>query len=298
MSIWIKFPFLYAFFFLGVMPMDESKQGVSPCSAEFFFKASWKGTFQPVNSDQFKLYRSQFAALFEHLGQWESARQEMEKLGFQIEMIELSGDERVLVLREKEPSFTGKGFYLVRVGKQDFPLLIQAPHRSFDKLTGEICLKMFLENPIQAAAFNTISRKNMDVAHADLTVFQAFTMAYADVHPQGRIVQLHGYSSSKRNSKSGLEADMILSDTTKNPSIWTHDVYTGLLDLTGLKIKLYGVDTRELGGTTNVQGKALKNQGFFNFLHLETRFPVRQELDKSEALRHAVYKAIRSQHEN
>ncbi len=191
-----------------------------------------------------------------------------------------------LSLAEPAGTCSGRGTYLFRAGPDQIPAALTAPHRGADRLTGELAAALFEEHPFAAAAWNSAPRRggadcphSGDIARLPTHYLTAFSLAFAQRYPAGRVVQLHGFDHAKRDSIAAAEAGMILSDGSRNPS-------ERLLDLTDclaiafpdVKVAVFPIESEELGATTNAQGKALRAAGFTGFSHLELSDSLRLRL--------------------
>ncbi len=212
------------------------------------------------------------------------------ELGFTLFRLE-TGGERWIVLRESAAQCRGQGIYLVRRDSAA-ALLLQIPHGYFDKYTDDIAVKM-LQMPMRAAAFNTVPRHyrsdirkiDADLAHRDHTIFNAFTQAFADAYPQGRLIQLHGFSAAKRKTMAGQSAVAIVSAGTRLPTSSSVAVATCLASLLDDPVRLYPLEVEELGATTNIQGQLLRGRGHNGFVHVETSLALRERLRREAPVR-------------
>ena len=198
-----------------------------------------------------------------------------------------------LALAEPEGACSGRGVYLLREGQGLLPVALVAPHRGADLRTGEIAGALFSEFPFTAAAWNSAPRRSGegcaeggDVTREPTHYLTAFSQAFARRHPQGRIVQLHGFDAARRQGQAAMEADAIVSDGSPAPS-------ERLLDLAGClsaafpqrSVLVYPIDTDQLGATTNAQGRALRKAGFAGFAHLELSAGFRKDLEANATAR-------------
>ena len=79
-----------------------------------------------------------------------------------------------IAICEQEQELRGRGFYVVRINSNS-NLVLQAPHRFYDMGSGTIVSKLFQEYDCQAAAWNTVHRKQFDFAHCRDSFLNAFT---------------------------------------------------------------------------------------------------------------------------
>ncbi len=191
-----------------------------------------------------------------------------------------------LSLAEPNGTCTGRGAYLFRTDPASIPVALTAPHRGADRLTGELAGALFEEHPFAAAAWNSAPRRggedcphSGDIARLPTHYLTAFSLAFAQRHPLGRVIQLHGFDHARRNSLAAAEAGMILSDGSRDPSerlLDLADCLTGAFPDT--KVAVFPIASDELGATTNAQGRALRAAGFTGFSHLELSESMRRRL--------------------
>lgn len=211
--------------------------------------------------------------------------------GFTMRALTLSGTHFVVV-EENANQRTGRGFYLFRQSG-GLPVALQAPHSFKDFYTRQIARLLMLEGNYVAAGWNTVPRygKNKskdfaDMAHIENTIFQAFGRAFVKQYPTGRIVQLHGFAQEKRKTNASKTADMVLSETTINPSRLLLNTSKCLKEnLTEFVVRLYPYEILELGGTTNSNAKDLRKRGFNSFFHVELSKRLRQLIRKNKRIR-------------
>jgi hypothetical protein len=235
--------------------------------------------------------------LFEHL--FESAKQAVqqdakkwEKLGFCLQDKKRDGQE--LVILKERKSKNGRGWYLF-AGAEDNKNVLMIPHGQKDYYTGELGLRFFKEGSFKAGAWNTLprygetarNRDAWDLAHQDETYFTAFTSAAGQALPEARIIQVHGFAREKRRSEDGASANVILS--AGSSLLPAHFQHLGQCLKHNLqKVRVYPLDVRELGGTTNICGKILRSMGHRGFIHLELAYPLRSRLRKDKDLRNKI----------
>ncbi|MXO86832.1 hypothetical protein GRI38_12425 [Altererythrobacter aurantiacus] len=200
-------------------------------------------------------------------------------------------------LTETEGDCRGRGIYLLRNQGASSPVAVTAPHRGSDRHTGTLAEMLFREGGLAAAGWNSAPRRKSaecsahgDLAKARRHFFTAFTTGFAQVYPQGRVVQLHGFDRQRRSSGAGRAADFIVSDGTDRPG----DRLLALSEcltfaLPEWNVRVYPLDAAELGGLSNVQGEALREIGFAGFVHVEISLAARRALlEKEDMRRHFV----------
>lgn len=187
-----------------------------------------------------------------------------------------------ITLQELPTAKQGRGFFAINTQAKN-NWLLQAPHADSDLYTGKIVSRLFLSGEFKAAQWNTVKRDISDMAHTPNTYWQAFTQAFAEQYPDGRVIQLHGYDQEIRKTKAGESGDMILSAGHEAPPLWVQQTAACLKKAFPQRVSLYPFDVQELGGTTNVQGQLLQSLGHDGFLHIEmSKHMRRQLLDKAK----------------
>lgn len=200
----------------------------------------------------------------------------------------------IVVLTENDSDRRGRGFFAARI-EGGAPLLIQAPHQYHDLRTGIIAQKLFLESDAMSAVWNTVHRyqsDDSDLVHVPDSYLHALSRAFAAVYPDGRILQLHGFSSAKRVSPAGREAEAILSDGTRNPPESLARLTDCLSQRLGIRAMLYPRDVQELGATTNTVGADLRGHGFGGFVHLELDADLRKRLVEDADARNSLISCV------
>lgn len=170
-------------------------------------------------------------------------------------------DERgeVWIVRELGGARAGAGFYALRAG--GLPVCVQAPHTFFDQGTGEIALATFSALGASCLCTNTVHRREVDVAHAERSVFLAATEGLLEARGWP-LVQLHGFG--RASLPRGVAA--VVSEGRGRTGAGAR--LQQALRLAAGRVLLYPRDTLELGGTTNVEGARARNAGV-PFVHVE-----------------------------
>ncbi|WP_147273770.1 hypothetical protein [Vreelandella rituensis] len=200
----------------------------------------------------------------------------------------------IVVLTEKAGERRGRGLFAARI-EDGSPLLIQAPHQYYDLRTGTLARQLFLESDAMAAAWNTTHRyhrDDTDLVHIPDSYLHALSRAFADVYPDGWILQLHGFSSAKRKSRAGRSAQAILSDGTRNPSRNLAQLTDCLSQRLDIRALLYPRDVQELGATTNTLAADLRRRGFNGFVHLELDAQLRKRLVSDADARNSLIQCV------
>ena len=202
-------------------------------------------------------------------------------------------DSNLIVVVEKSNQRWGRGIYAIRTGGSS-RVVLQAPHRFNDAKTGVIARKIFEEHDVWAVAFNTVHRKELDLAHCDRHYFNAFTEAVVALRSDSVMLQLHGFTNAKKTN-AGRSASLIVSDTTKFPGRPARRVAEECKFNFGKShTRLYPIETRWLGGTDNHQANLMQQLGSTGFLHLEMTPPFRQQLASTASVRALFFASILS----
>jgi hypothetical protein len=213
---------------------------------------------------------------------------------FAVERLE-DGEDSVLVVREAV-EHRGAGMVAIRCGSAR-PWVWQAPHALYDLSTGDIALQLFLESGARAVMWNTVHRyralpaeKSGDPVHpADVTrefgsLFHAATVGLASGDVTLRFLQLHGYA---QRSDFPWHAVVSTGDADRPPEALAKAL-TPVLGSAGA----YGADVDILGGTANVQAKALRAWSEPRFLHFELSPAARRSLAEDPEMRGALLSAL------
>jgi len=210
--------------------------------------------------------------------------------GFELLPFPEAGDS-FLALREQPEARRGRGFYLLRPGASS-GLVWQAPHSFRDEGTGALVLQLMQQGRALAASWNTVPRDLLsegqsDLAHIEPSYLGAFTRALLRVRPQVQVVQVHGFSKSKRTSAAGAAADLILSSGESSPGAQPFALGACLQQVLPLPVRLYPSQVRELGGTSNRIGQLLRRSGNRGFVHMEMSPAMRSLLTTDPEARRA-----------
>ena len=258
--------------------------------ADLWAAARGKENFQQPDRAELRAAEDLFRRTLDGKEGTEALRQAWRELHWDYLPVRDGGADLVVV-RELPEHRTGRGFYAFRRGHVP-AIALEAPHGTDDLHTGRIALALFGQGETAAGAWNTVPRAGGDLAHLPDSYFQAFTRAFAAAHPHGLIVQLHGFEAAKRTSAAGMQADAIASNGTRQPPGWLLAVGQGLRASCTDTVKVYPIDIRELGGTTNAQAQLLQGLGHDGFLHVEMSLAFRQRLREEPKLREDFLKCI------
>jgi len=215
-----------------------------------------------------------------------------EELGFSLEDMQFQG-KAYLVLRENPSRKNGQGFYLFSK-ESNSDTLLTIPHSFKDIGTGSIGLDLFTENTFKAIAFNTVprskksddgSKSEHDFGKLPDSFFVALTKAFATAVPGGKFLQLHGFNQDIRASEAGSTAGLILSSGSEKIPDTLPSLQKCLQNMFSEKVLIYPKDVLELGGTTNISGKILRQYGHRGFIHIEINKAIRDQLIENVSVR-------------
>lgn len=187
-------------------------------------------------------------------------------------------------LQETASAKCGRGFFTLNPQAKN-NWLLQAPHSDSDLYTGKITSRLFLTGAFKAAQWNTVKRDISDLAHAPDTYWLAFTQAFAEQYPDGKIIQLHGFEQTNHITTVATSTDVIVSAGHRSPPDWVKQTAACLKKNLPQRVSLFPNDVQELGGTTNVQGQLLRSLGHNGFIHIEMSKETRQALLNDADLR-------------
>lgn len=243
--------------------------------------ASGKVEVITATASELQLLKDQLKPLFNgaSLGDWQSLT--MQQVNHQ----------DFITLQEMPTAKQGRGFFAINT-RATKNWLLQAPHADSDLYTGKIVSRLFLEGEFKAAQWNTVKRDIRDMAHTPNTYWQAFTLAFAQQYPDGKVIQLHGYDQAIRKTKAGESSDMILSAGHETAPLWVQQTAACLKNAFPKRVSLYPLDVQELGGTNNVQGQLLRSLGHNGFLHIEMSKNMRKQLLDNADLRKLFIKCL------
>jgi len=232
------------------------------------------------------------------------------RAGFTVQGWEVDG-QRYLAAIEEEGRRLGGGAYVVRVGASAArPVILQAPHAFHDLGTERIALDlMFAGRTWPRALFvNTVHRylgpdgqrrrqpaSPADPCHSPQHLFAVATAAALDVLPRPEVVQLHGFGDDSEDSEDGAaQPQAIVSGgraTSATPR--SQAVAQRLRGALGVEVALFPIEIARLGGTTNVQGRAILARGAAEFVHIEMSRTLREQLRRDPAARERFAAALR-----
>jgi hypothetical protein len=173
------------------------------------------------------------------------------------------------IVREPAGRRGGDGLYALRPG--GFPVCVQAPHTFFDEGTGDVAVALFRTLGASCLSVNTVHRREVDVAHAEASVFLAATEGLV-AGARWPIVQVHGFGKNPA-VPAGVVA--VVSEGTRTPRLALR--LQALLSRDHGRVLLFPRDTRALGATTNREGHCARAAGV-GFLHLEMSMAWRRTL--------------------
>ena len=231
-----------------------------------------------------------------------------EKLDFTLTRVQLDG-KKVLALVENPEHKRGRGFYLFPLVASGSTVLMM-PHGFYDLHTRIIGQHLFGEGSFLGAAWNTVHRNKhpgqirvidldddpwqWDMADLPDTCFTALTKAFVRTKPHGHLVQLHGFAKSKRKSKSARDSDLILSNGTEVPPRELIAFGDCLKIKIPFMVRLYPLETKDLGASENISAQVLNNLGHNGFVQMEMSLDLRNQLRSSATYREALLGCIKT----
>jgi hypothetical protein len=148
--------------------------------------------------------------------------------------------------------------------------VIQLPHLQDETFLYPIGMHFLEQSRVQGLWVNTVPRTVFDPAHILNSHFSAATIAWSPL--VDCFVQLHGCIDLKGE-------DVIVSSGSWVPSARAVAIYQELRDTYGRTVHLYPFDTFRLGGTTNFQGRVLRDKGSTEqFIHIELSLSLRRSI--------------------
>jgi hypothetical protein len=225
---------------------------------------------------------------------------EASELGFELIGVQADG-ETLAVLGDA--SGDGRGLLIVRFGPDARPVVLQAPHSFFDIGTGQLAAEIMARSDVRVLQVNTRHRNTVpaesgqppptDLAHRTDSWFHALTLGILDGLERPLLVQLHGFG---RQTIEDPAVDAVAScGATDNTAVLNALAGALASGLPQLGVARYPDEISVLGGTSNVQGRALIGRTDAAFLHLELSPEARKQvLDSTEAqdaLRAAIVEA-------
>jgi predicted protein tyrosine phosphatase len=137
-----------------------------------------------------------------------------------------------------------------------------------------------------------VPRNVADLTHLDRTYLIAFSLAFAQAYPREMIVQLHGYNAGRRRTVAATDSGAIVSAGHNRPSAQLAAAVHCMRQQVEPQTRLFGVDVRELGATTNTVAQALRAIRYDLFVHVEMALPLRERLLADGAQRRALLNCL------
>jgi hypothetical protein len=235
--------------------------------------------------------------------------------GFTVEVWRVGG-ETYWALVEAPGKSRGAGAYIVRVGgapDTSPTILLEAPHNFYDVGTGRLAAELMFTKRTGArprALFtNTIHRYQLvpgdkrkrkhnpaDVAHQPDHAFTIATLSFARAAGSVRVIQLHGFGEREQErddaGDTGSIAMVVSAGDAAGSSKISAAIADALVRVIGSDVKRFPEQTKELGATTNAQGKLLRAQPTASFVHVEMSAALRNRLAKEAPLREQLAAAL------
>lgn len=276
---------------VAALPKDMGKK--APSLKEIYSRSTQDTTFVLPSSEEVVAFESLLNDSISGAFSPATFESKWNELGWNLIF---PANENMVVIEELPTQRRGRGLYALRIEVVD-PFMLQAPHRFYDTDTGVISRKLFEENAVQAGAWNTVSRKQYDMAHRRGSFFNAFTRCIVKNYPDIINFQIHGFAISKRKGDRAESPNTlaIISNATRSPDQMTKSFASQMKSLFGKdRVWLFPVETAELGATSNKQASVMQQRGNGKFLHIEMAKSFREDLMSSASDRGALYRAFRA----
>jgi hypothetical protein len=228
------------------------------------------------------------------------------KLGMDIKEIK-RGKRTYLVVYEQANKKYGRGFYIFCRSKIMRNIVLQMPHRYFDKGTGLIGYKLMLTGYYTAGAWNTVFRYQTpnyitytsDMAHNIAhSYYSAFTRAFCKTMPeQSILIQLHGYDSTKSKNSKIQKSKIVISEATNSPTskflFYAKRLKARMPKPTYIYPAVKDID--ELGALNNAAAFIIKSNGSKKhiFIHFEMNHDIRKDMINDYSLRNEFTTAVK-----
>ncbi len=233
-----------------------------------------------------------FLLTLEQQSSWDELSANWSTMGWNLERW-VSGGTRFVAICERGDQRFGRGIYVIRLGSSS-RIVLQAPHRYYDTQTGLLTRKLFNENDVLAASWNTVHRNQIDLAHRSDQFINAMTRALIRFDADIVVAQVHGFDDEKRETAAS-SASMIVSDTTFYPGRLVRRFAAEQKDVFGFQaVRLYPTEVAELGGTLNEQVRVFHDMGRSGFLHIELSRQLREKLTADASVRAQFFSALTS----
>ena len=180
----------------------------------------------------------------------------------------------------------GDGVVFVRLNDAT-PLIIQTPHRFFDRHTMILGRDLFQETNARAFLINSVHRYRgancavgtrnckSDLAHSRQTVFHAAHQGLLERYPQSRVVAIHGFH------RTAELPDVIVSGAGTNTPL---ECILESLSALELRVARYPETIDRLGGELCIQAEDLRRRGGA-MVHLELGHELRDSMARNRRVR-------------
>jgi len=286
-------------------PKKRDRSKVKPMY-ELYLNSGVDGVYEKPSKIEQEQTGKLFIKLFKG-ADVKDVKQECDKVNMGVQEFN-RGKNSFIVIYEKKGHKTGRGFYIFCRGPETRNLVIDAPHRFYDKKTGLIAYELMLSGDFTACAWNSVNRYqtpshvdgSSDMAHTSESIFFSFTNAFAEAMPDKSVLmQFHGFRSEWKNKKGkvyfSVPYDFVLSSGTKTPGKVFLSFAEKIKKESKRKIAVIPEqDIPQLAATTNPEVKVLKEAGKGQvFIHMEMSGKARTELKKSTGWKKALIDNLR-----
>jgi hypothetical protein len=253
--------------------------------------SSQRGDYQRVTTADREVIETLFRRALRTDTDVQELRSAWDRIGWELRVLG-PANRPIWLIQETPGHARGYGYYAFRPSEPP-SILLQAPHSYADRNTGKLVRQLFEGGASVAACWNSLHRRTVDAAHSEDHPFNVFLRAILAIHPQIQVVQIHGFSTAKRRTRTGRTSHLILSNGTALPDCRTRYAADRFAkDFPDHRTRLFPTSVRELGGTTNAQGVCMRRLGSTRFLHLELSEEFRQHLLAEQAARQLFLKSL------
>jgi len=185
---------------------------------------------------------------------------------------ELNSNTHCFMLKQ----LSSQGYFLSNENGASY--LLQATHAHDDLHTKEIVKKLIQENNVaKYASISSVSRSVLD-SSTQQSLSNIVAEKLVDEGNITTVIQIHGFSQNKRQTRKGKKANIIISSGSKEANLLSNTVYQ-CLNNEFTEVYLFGKNIFELGATENYLYGRLQNIDYEqSFLHIELSLELRKKL--------------------
>lgn len=253
-------------------------------------------TYTAINQTQHDAARAAFNKL---LAGNATVQTDLDALSMEAVPWVLTSGERVVLIREKTGTKSGKGAFAFRRKPSAVGRVLMVNHRTDDANTGLISADLFDRySQFDAIGWNTISRTLADMTDLPIAPVTAFAQAVADTFVNGLFIEPHGFTNNTddggtaRTTVAGQNARFIISAGVATAPAYITNLDAELIARGFTQVYSYSGEVTELGATLNEQGKAMRAIGRGRFCHIEMARIVRDSMVATQSVRTSLAEAL------